>query len=60
MTLTPNGRAITAQISLTTYVYGSAGTSAATSTLPSTDTTATATTTTTAAPSGPTAAGATP
>ncbi len=62
VSLTPNGRAITAQISLTTYVYGSAATSSATSTLPSTDTTATttSTTTTTAAPSGPTAAGATP
>ena len=68
VSLTPNGRAVTAQITLDTYVYGTA--TPATPGLPTqttgTSTTGTSTTTTTAATpppassSGPSAAGATP
>jgi Tfp pilus assembly protein PilO len=61
VTLTPADSTISAQISLTTYVYGSTSSSAPAATGTTTSTTTTSTTTTTSSSStGPTAAGATP
>ena len=61
LTLSPNGKVITAQVTLDTYVYGSiAAPPAPGIPVTPTGTTTSTTTTTTPAPSGPTAAGATP
>lgn len=62
VTISPNGSALAANITLDTYVYGSLPTAATAPTLPGATSTTTTTTTTTPAPSssGPTAAGATP
>jgi Tfp pilus assembly protein PilO len=60
LTLSPNGKVITAQITLDTYVYGSAAAPPAPGIPVAPTGTTTSTTTTTPAASGPTAAGATP
>jgi Tfp pilus assembly protein PilO len=61
LTLSPNGKLITAQITLDTYVYGSTAPPPAPGVpVAPTGTTTSTTTTTTPAASGPTAAGATP
>jgi Tfp pilus assembly protein PilO len=63
VTLSPNQNLVSANISLTTYVFGSTSTSALApvpTTPTSTDTTQTTTTTSTDSSSGPSAAGATP
>jgi type IV pilus assembly protein PilO len=59
VSLTPSDSSISAQITLTTYVYGSTATTSASTPGATTSTTSTSTTTTTA-PAGPSAAGATP
>jgi Tfp pilus assembly protein PilO len=62
VTLNPNGKLLTAQIELDTYVYGSASpaSSATPSATPASTTGTTTTATTTTPASGPSAAGATP